>query len=481
MDRSGPNLLFICSDQHNRSMCGCYGNPYVITPAIDSIAAGGTRFENAYSPNPICVPARASLATGCLSHQLRCWDNASPYVGPEQALSFGHQLERAGVPVTTIGKLHFRSAVDDTGFYDQRLPLHVRDGVGDLFGTIRERGVTKPIMRGQIPAAHPGESSYSKYDRDITRLALEYLDSKTQSAGPWCLYVGYTFPHLPFTCPQEAWDMYDEAHLPPPFASSQELWPQHPSLKDIREFFGLQEPFKDSEVMGAVHAYYGMCSFLDAQVRQLLEKLRETGLSRNTYIIYTSDHGEMMGNLGLWFKNCLLEDSVAVPLIVSGPDIPQGVNRTNVSLTDIYPTILHMFNVQPVQDGNARSGVSLLELSQKRQDMERTVFSEFHASASYTGGFMVRQGNIKYIRYLGYKPQLFDLSWDPHELHDLAGRPEYSGLLEKMEERLRQFCDPEAVESECRKDQAARLSSYGGKEHILTDFEPIIFSPPPNG
>ena len=100
MDQKPRNVVLICSDQHNRHMAGCYGNPHVITPHMDALAAAGTRFDCAYTPNPICVPARASMATGCYSHTLHCWDNASPYCSPEQALSFGHQLHRAGIPVT---------------------------------------------------------------------------------------------------------------------------------------------------------------------------------------------------------------------------------------------------------------------------------------------------------------------------------------------------------------------------------------------
>lgn len=217
MNTKKHNVLYICSDQHNRFMSGCYGNPHVITPAIDSLAARGVLFESAYSPNPICVPARACAATGCYSNEIHCWDNASPYTDRGQAMSYGHQLEKAGISVTTIGKLHYRCPEDDTGFTDQRLPLHVRDGVGDLFGTIREYGVVKPVMREQIPKAHAGDSSYIHYDTQITREAIACLDEKAASPEPWCLYVGYTFPHLPFISPEETWNMYQEEKLPMPY------------------------------------------------------------------------------------------------------------------------------------------------------------------------------------------------------------------------------------------------------------------------
>lgn len=478
MDYKKKNVLFICSDQHNKNITGCYGNTAVITPNMDALAEQGMRFTNAYSPNPICVPARACMASGCYSFQMGTWDNASPYTG--QASSFGRQLEQNGIPVTTIGKLHYRNAQDPTGFPDQRIPLHVRDGIGDLFGTLREYGIVKPVMRQEIPNAHPGDSSYVHYDKKITEEAVSYLKEKQNGEDPWCLYVGYTFPHLPFTCPQETWDLYDEEELPMPHRYKKEDWNRHRSCSDIRDFFGLQEEYDERDIKKAVHAYYGMCTFLDLQIGVLLQTLRETGLDRDTYIIYTSDHGEMLGDHGLWFKNNMLEESSSIPMILTGPGIPKGqINRTNVSLIDIYPTMMDLFGIEPAHDGFRRDGISLLSLAKEGKEPDRAVFSEFHASASYTGGFMLRYGDYKYIYYVGYPPQLYHIKDDPHEDRDLAGRPEYQEIQAMMDRKLREIGDPEAIDNACRRDQEKRLEQYGGREEIKRSFVPIIFSPPP--
>ena len=478
MENKKRNVLFICSDQHNKHITGCYGNEHVLTPNIDRLADQGVCFDNAYSSNPICVPARAGMATGCYSFQTRTWDNASPYTG--QAQSFGSQLEKHGIPVTTIGKLHYRNAEDDTGFKDQRIPLHIRDGVGDLFGTIREYGIVKHVMRQEIPKAHAGDSSYVAYDRKITEVAVNYLEEKQEDSDPWCLYVGYTFPHLPFICPEETWNLYDEDRLPMPHHYKKEEWMEHESCRDIRDFFGLQEEYEEQDVKRAVHAYYGMCTFLDNQIGELLKCMKETGLLENTYIIYSSDHGEMLGNHGLWFKNNMLEDSAGIPMILCGPDIPKGRRREeNVSLIDIYPTILDMFRVTPEPDGFKRDGISLYRLARGEEAPDRAVFSEFHASASYTDGFMVRYRDYKYIYYVGYPPQLFNIKEDPQESADLALNPEYREIKQLMDKKLREIGDPEAIHEACKRDQEQRLTEHGGREEIKKNFVPIIFSPPP--
>lgn len=478
MDQKPYNILFICSDQHNKFMSGCYGNEHVITPVIDALADRGTLFDHAYTSNPICVPARATIATGCLSSEVHCWDNASPYIG--QALSYGHQLEANGIPVTTIGKLHYRADGDDTGFADQRIPLHVRDQIGDLFGTIREYGLTKPIMRKEIPNAHAGDSDYVHYDQRITEEAIRYLEDKKDNDRPWCLYVGYTFPHLPFISPEETWQMYEGKELPMPYSYKIGERTEHPSARDIRDFFGLQEEYPEDDIRKAIRAYYGMCTFLDVQMGQLLGKLRELGMEENTYVIYSSDHGEMMGNHGLWFKNCMLEDSVGIPMIIAGPGIPQGcVNHTNVSLIDIYPTILDIAGVSGKDDGHKRQGISLLKLAKDQEEPDRAVHSEFHASASYTGGFMVRYQQYKYIYYVGYPPQLFDLEKDPKELVDLINDPDYRDIAAMMHDQLLKMGDPDEINATCRSDQEDRLNLHGGREKIRYNFKPIIFSPPP--
>lgn len=475
------NFLFLCSDQHCKFEAGCYGNEVIRTPNIDRLAAGGTVFTAAYSNNPICVPARASIATGEYGHRIGCIDNVTPYTG--QITSFGHRLLAAGIPVTTIGKLHYRNTGDDTGFPDQRIPLHVRDGIGDVFGLLRDEPKARKLEVGKFPLkAHVGTSSYLEYDARVTEEALAYLDERKETGNPWMCFVSYTLPHFPLVATPEIYEMYDDEQIPMPVACKPGEWSMHPSCRDHRAFYGVEQGYSDEVIRHARHVYYAMCTYMDMQIGRVLEKLRETGQYENTVILYTSDHGENGGNHGMWNKNNMLEASAGIPMILSGPGLPQGSRcSTPVSLVDIYPTILSSFRIEP--DGRERRlpGDSLIDVARASGDVDREVFSEFHATGSLTGGFMLRHGDYKYIYYVGYPPQLFNVIEDPHELHDLIDDPKYSGLAAEMDRRLRAIADPEEVDAEAKALQESLLDIHGGREYVLAEFKPVVYSPAPGG
>lgn len=418
------------------------------------------------------------MVTGRYTSDLHTWDNASPYTG--QAPSFGHRMVEAGVKVTTIGKLHFRNTMDDTGFPDQRIAMHIRDGIGDMFGTIREPRIAKPSLGEYVRNAGPGESSYITYDNNITEHALEFLNNETGTDQPWMLYLGYTMPHLPLICPQEFWDLYEGKDLPMPVEYKKDEMPQTEVCRAHRHYMGLEDELDDETVRRAVRAYYGMCSFLDYQIEIVVKKLHELGLDKNTIILYTTDHGEMLGNHGMWYKNSMYEPSAGIPLFMAGPGIPAGkVVNTPVSLVDIYPTMLDFMGIEDKGRGDL-PGQSLLEMAMSGQeDPDRAVYSEYFASACVTSGFMVRHRDYKYIYYVGCEPQLFNIKEDPNELTDLAQNPDYADVLTQMDKKLREFIDPEAADKQCRKEQAERLSLHGGKEEVFNNFDTFTFSPAP--
>ena len=159
------NQLILMSDEHTRKVLGCYGNTVVRTPNLDRLAARGTRFENAYTPVPICVPARATFATGQYGHQTGHWDNATPYYGEPN--SWGHHLQSAGIEVGSIGKLHFRNVEDQVGLDFQEIPMHVLNGVGDVLGCVREPLPKRWKSRAMAEKIGAGETNYTEYDRDI--------------------------------------------------------------------------------------------------------------------------------------------------------------------------------------------------------------------------------------------------------------------------------------------------------------------------
>ncbi|HEY4386590.1 MAG TPA: sulfatase-like hydrolase/transferase [Ktedonobacteraceae bacterium] len=473
------NLLFIMSDQHNREMTSCYGHPVVKTPNLDRLAQRGVRFTHAYSNCPICVPSRASLATGRYVHQLRAWDNASPYIG--EVPSWGHRLNAQGHHVTTVGKLHYRDAHDDTGFPDQRLPMHVLEGEGDLFSLIRQNMPSRPYPRKEVEEAHAGESEYTRYDTAIAAEACRWLQEEAHTyTQPWTLFVSLTTPHHPLIAPQEFMDLYplESVIFPRQYALSERS--KHPALEELRRVFSVNDEFDEATVRRAVAAYYALCSFMDAQVGKVLSALETSGLADTTRIIYTSDHGDTNGDHGLWRKHTMYEGSAGIPFIMAGPDLPENtVVETNISLVDCLPTILEAVGVPLTPEDADLPGTSLFSLAQETVPTERTAFSEYHAAGSITGFFMIRGKRYKYIEYPGYPSQLFDLVDDPNETHDLAQNAEFADVLSACAADMRRICDPEEINRQALADQHKKIEENGGEAAIRAQGFRIPFTPAP--
>ena len=383
--------------------------------------------------------------------------------------------------MTTIGKLHFKSDTPDTGFPDQRIPLHIKDGVGDIYGAIRDKEISRPQFRKALEDAHFGESDYTRFDREVSRRAEEFLEEHSHDAEPFALMLGYVSPHFPLIAPEEFEKLYpDPMKLPLPVQFDPDQWPHHPVLDDYRRYC-CQTDLPDSVKRNAIRVYYALCSFLDSQIGIVMEALRRTGLDRNTVVIYCSDHGDTMGEHGFFFKSTMYEGSVGIPMIMCGPGIVRGeVVRTPVSLVDIYPTVLDCFGLKAKYKDKPKPGKSLLEIAAASYDDKRAVYSEYMAFGMYTSEFMIRKGDFKYIYYVGERPQLFDLASDPDECRDISGEAGYAGILSDLEKELRTIVDPEAVDKDARNAQEGLLDTYGGKDEFLRTFHPALFSPIPD-
>ena len=461
------NLVFILSDEHQRDVAGCYGDPIAITPNINALAARGTRFTNAYTPCPICVPARAALATGRWVHQTGSWDNAAPYHG--EATTWHHRLRSNGHSVVSIGKLHFRATEDDNGFSEEILPLHVLDGIGDLIGMLRE----PPANRGTMPAlaesAGPGNSTYNDYDRAIAAAACEWISAHARpSDKPWALFVSFVRPHFPLTAPSEFYKLYPPERMAMPRLYDAAGHPRHPAIAALKTVMNYDDFFKDEQIVRrAVASYYALVSFLDHNIGQVIGAIEKAGLSSSTRVIYTSDHGDNLGCRGLWGKSVMYEESAAIPMIAAGPGVVAGrVVETPVSLIDCYRTVLEAVGCPLSPDDLARPSQSLWSIAAGALP-SRTVLSEYHAVASVTGTFMIRNGRWKFIYHVGYRPELFDLETDPGETTDLAERSEMASVLAECNAALRRICDPESVSAEAFADQRRRIADHGGREAIM--------------
>jgi choline-sulfatase len=469
-------MLFILSDEHNRKIAGAYGHPFIETPHIDALAASGTTFDAAYTNCPICVPARAALATGQPVHRTRCWDNAHPYDG--SLPSWHSRLRDTGAEVVSIGKLHFRGG-DDYGFTRELLPLHVVGGKGDLKGLQRRDLPKNPGTPGLAARAGRGASSYFDYDGRIAERAAAWLRDRAARPGapPFALFVSLVMPHFPLIAPPEYYDRYAGYDLdtlrtgldaPPPAG--------HPTLDRMRGFFDYDDHFSGEGRAVALRAYFGMVTRVDEIVGALLRVLGETGLAGSTRVLYTSDHGDNLGSRGLWGKSVMYEDSVAVPMVLAGAGVPAGRRcATPVSLTDIAPTMLDALGRPPAAD---LPGRSLLDIA-RAPDADRPVLAEYHAAGSDTGQFMLRLGTWKLVHFVGAPPQLFDLAADPDERADLGRSPAHAGKLAEMTAALRALCDPEAIDARAFADQQRTIEANGGREGILQTVD-IPFTPAPS-
>jgi choline-sulfatase len=475
------NLLIIMSDQHSRSMMGCYGHPVVQTPNLDRLAGRGARFTSCWTPSPVCIPARAAFATGKYIHQIGFWDNADPYDG--SIPSWHHRLRAAGHRVVSIGKLHFRSDEEDSGFSEAIVPMHVVEKKGDLLGLIRDDLPVRGAAYKMAGLAGPGESPYTFYDRDIAARAQIWLheEARKYPDKPWVLFVSFVAPHYPLTAPPEHfYRYYDDPKLPCPKFYRNEERPDHPFIQDYARAFNFDDYFKsEADVRRATAGYYGLCSFMDEQAGKVLQALDACGLTQSTRVVYTSDHGDAVGQRGLWGKSTMYEEVLGVPLIVAGDDVPRGrVIDTPTTLLDLYPFIVEGAGesgapfIEP-----AHPGISVARLAAGEKP-DRTVLSEYHGMGSTTGAFAIRHGSYKYVHYVKYPPQLFDLEADPDETRDLAAEPRCANVRRECEAKLRALLDPEAVDARAKKRQAEQLERYGGREAVIARGD-LGFSPPP--
>ena len=322
------NVLVIMSDEHTRSVLGAYGNSNVKTPNLDRLANEGVRFDSAYTPSPICISARASFATGTPVFENRCWSSAEPYYG--QSESWMHRLKSKGHDVVAIGKQHYRSENDDCGFTEQHLPMYLtNEGKGWPQALMRKPLGTFSGTRELANEVGPGETSYTQYDRDITSKAKHWISEQSinRSDKPWVLFVSFICPHYPLVAPLEFYQLYENAKLPAAFDTDVNQQLKHPVIDQMRKFWDYNDYFNEVTQKEGLKNYYGLCSFVDDNVGQVIEALNASGMRDETQIIYTSDHGDMTGNHGIWCKSFMYEDSVGIPMILNGPGNEPGVNK----------------------------------------------------------------------------------------------------------------------------------------------------------
>ncbi len=433
--RRQPNILFICSDQHSGTVMGCNGHPVVRTPQMDRLARMGVLFRNAYTGSPVCAPGRAGMMSGRYPSDVNSFCNSTPM---GQVPSWGNYLRDAGYSCRAFGKMDLTTGVD-YGFQES----------GSRGGHSERPDITS-LFRSPV-CFRPGERENvngefldrEHHDVAVTRQALNQLE-QPRTAKPWTLYVGLTQPHPKFVALPKYRAVYPPEKMPLPVIPEGYLESRHTFFQIVANFKNIQSPIPKERVQRARAAYYGMVSELDEHIGMLLDQLERTGQLENTLIVYTADHGEMLGEHGLWLKNVLLENAARVPLILAGAGLPKGKTiDTPVSHVDMVATLLEIAGAQ--QSPNAR-GTSLVGLANGNPGSHPGfTYSESHSESNCTGSFMLRKGDWKYLYFSGDVPLLFNLKTDPGELRNLAGKPETSAIQKDLHQLLTSLVDPDAV------------------------------------
>lgn len=429
---AGANVLVLMVDEHNPRVASIYGHPSVQTPNLERLAGMGTVFENAYCPSPLCMPSRSAFMAGRPVHALQTYSNCNAltydYAG------YGQALSSQGVHTAYIGKTDVYRPGAALGF-DEMLRAGDRTPPGDMCIRrkplhVREDGAARASGYGPHPAPFGGDDA-------VMETALEWLQSRPGTlATPWTLTVNLGKPHFPHHVTQELWDLYPDGGDLPGYGVEQAS-AGHPYAQDLRRHFQT-EAFTEEQVRGLRRGYLGCVTYVDRQLGRLLDMLEAEGLLDNTVVVYTADHGDMLGKFGMWWKCSLYEDSVRVPLVAAGPGFGRGARvRTPVELHDAQAS---MFAACGVRRPPEWRGTALQDIV--AADGTRPVFSEYHGHGVRAGAYMLRMGDWKLIYCVEAPHLLFNLGEDPEELTNLAeAQP---GMLGKLEAALREICDPEA-------------------------------------
>jgi len=354
--------------------------------------------------------------------------------------------------------------------------MHVVGGIGWAQGLLRNPLPSYPEAAEMGAEAGIGPTPYTDYDQRITDRAVEWLAANAGGERAFAAFVSLIAPHYPLSVPEEFFAPYRDlpANTPgiKPDISPQEI--THPAVAAMADFFAYHRAMDTPTADLARRAYFGLCTWLDHNVSRILAALEASGATDDTLVIYTSDHGDMHGNRGLWAKSYMYEDSVRIPMIIAGPGVPMSaVVDTPVSHIDIDPT------VHQVMCGGSGGAESLVDVAHNPR-AERLGFSEYHDGGSITGSYAVQLGLWKYIHHVGYRPELYDLDDDPDELVDLGESAAHAQVRNDCLDALRSIVDPQAANDAASASQAALIDKLGAPAKLSTQFR-INHTPAPAG
>ncbi|MGN0188440.1 MAG: sulfatase-like hydrolase/transferase [Candidatus Cryptobacteroides sp.] len=461
-----PDIILIITDEHNASVMGCMGNPYIDTPNLDALAGNGILFTSHYCASPISVPSRQTITTGKYVSRHTMWSNAA--VSPDNVPSLPRVMQTEGYQTVLVGGMHYKGMNYGWDKYTEKKGLHTPkpknpEGVPvpnkkrvDA-STFKKNGETLEKEFTQMGAADMTQST----DAERTADAVSFLRNRKDTGKPLFLLVGLHAPHYPLHSTAELIEKYKGRvplpEVPEGYTDSLPLNYRH--LRNERNF----ENVTEQTARFARECYYARVEWIDSKIGEILRTLEETGRADNTIVIYTSDHGENIGEHGLWWKNCLYDCGARVPLIISCPSRWKGGqvrDKANGSV-DLVRTITDIAGAQVPSDWDGDSMLGYLDNPESR--WKDWAVCEYYADYVCSGIAMYRKGKWKYVHHNradslhGPEIELYDLGNDPGEFHNLAAKEEYADLVRQLHKELCNILgeDPEDTElryrSGCRK------------------------------
>jgi choline-sulfatase len=475
-----PHVLLVMVDQLAAPFLRAYGHPVTKTPNIDRLAASGVVFENAYTPSPLCAPARAALMTGRLPSRTHVYDNSAELAS--SIPTFVHHLRLEGYRTCLCGKMHFVGPDQLHGF-EERLTTDVYPGD---FGWTPDW--SRPGARvdwwyhnmSSVKDAGVAEmTNQLEYDDEVAFHAVRRLYDYARFEGdaPLFLCVSFSHPHDPYVARQRYWDLYADAEIDLPRARVlpyEELDPHSRRLWDDCAIGEVE--MTDDDLRAARHGYYASLSYVDEKIGEVYAAFESCGLADDAIVILTSDHGDFLGEHGLFFKMSFREHAARVPLVISAPGRFAARRICEpVSLVDLAPTLAEVAGSasELAADGDGRSLLALLEGGAESDST--TVVGEYLAESVLSPMVMIRRGRWKFIHTASDPDQLFDVESDPLELVNLAAEPEHDAVVRELRAEVAERWELDSIERDVRESQRARLAVFRALQQGTAfpwDFQP---------
>ncbi len=467
-------------DQLAASFLPSYGHPVVQAPTLQRLAERGVQFSSAYTNSPLCAPARFGMTSGQLNSKIGAYDNASEFAA--SVPTFAHYLRAAGYQTCLAGKMHFVGPDQLHGF-EQRVTTDIYPA--DFGWTPNWDDPTGRFdwwfhnMDSVLNAGVAEATNQLDFDDEVGFQAVRKLRDLARSADvrPWLLTVSFTHPHDPYVMRQRYWDRYDHDAIDLPRVGSLPDSQLDAHSRRLRHVSAMDDvELTEEHVRRARHAYYAAISYVDDWVATLLDTLEACGMADSTVVIFTADHGDLLGERGLWYKMCFFEGACRIPLIVAGPDIPAGLVPEHVSLLDVLPTLLDLAGVERPAAADGRSLVPLLGGD---PDPDRTIVGEYLAEGAIAPILMIRRRELKFVWCDADPPQLYDLVTDPDELVNLAAEAAHGAVVAELEKEVLARWTPVALREAVVASQRARRTvdaALRRGRYTPWDYQPSVDS-----